>query len=93
MLPIMERIPHLSQMEMALSNDDCIFVFDTESEEITDTISTRIGPNAMEFVNNKLFVLNFGGWSTDSFMTVINTETLAVEKEIELAKRSSRPCY
>lgn len=70
----------------AQSDEDCIYVFDTKKEEITDTIATRIGPNSLELNGDQLFVLNYGGKNVDSFMTVINTKTNTIEKEIELTQ-------
>jgi len=50
-------------------------VVDLKSLSIIDSIATGTGPERMAVAgNNRVFVTNTGGWSTDSTVTVINED-------------------
>lgn len=59
-----------------------VAVVDLGSNTITKKIMNGRSPENMVIANNKLFVLNFGGWGTDSTITVINTNADTIEKTI-----------
>lgn len=61
---------------------DVVFVIDTESHSITDTIPIGSGPEHMLIHNNDLFVTCSGGWSSDNRVFVINTNTKQVSDTI-----------
>jgi YVTN family beta-propeller protein len=49
-----------------------IKVVDLNSLSITDSIPTGTGPEQMVLINNKVFVINIGGYGIDSTVTVID---------------------
>lgn len=61
---------------------DYVYVINTTSLEKVDSVATGAGPNAMVVTSGKLYVANMGGYSHDNTVTVINVESLEVEKTI-----------
>ena len=57
---------------------NCIAVVDLNSLKTIRTVPTGEGPDKMLKLNDKVFVLNFGGWDVDSTITVIrcNADTV-----------------
>lgn len=62
--------------------NDYVYVVNKLSMQKTDSVATGLGPNTMVVSNGKLFVANSGGWGTDKTVTVIDTKTLKIEKNI-----------
>lgn len=52
-----------------------VYVIDTETIRITDTISCGMGPEHLLLYGKNLLVANSGGWGNDSTITVIDTRT------------------
>ncbi|MBT30557.1 MAG: hypothetical protein CMO01_12935 [Thalassobius sp.] len=50
-------------------------IINLNSYEVLDTITTGLGPERMLIHDNKLYVVCSGGYSTDSTVTVIDTDT------------------
>ncbi|MDR0940948.1 MAG: hypothetical protein LBM68_01840 [Bacteroidales bacterium] len=80
-------IQKLNDNQILLTNgtgygDDAVFVINSKTFEIEQTIATGAGPNQMIVHNGKIFVANFGGYTNDSTVTVINAGTLSVERTI-----------
>jgi hypothetical protein len=61
-----------------------VAVVDLSSNTVVKTISNGRSPDQMEIVNDKLFVLNYGGLGTDSTITVINTQSDTVEATVNV---------
>ena len=59
-----------------------VAVVDLASNTIAKKIINGRSPDNMVIADNKLFVLNFGGWGTDSTITVINTNADSIEETI-----------
>ena len=72
--------------------DNTVAVVDLNSNTVTKNILTGTGPERMLLVNNKVFVLNLGGYSVDSTISVIETETDTVSATIILAAKPSGIC-
>src|SRR5690606_8179217 len=49
------------------------------SFEKIDSVSTGAGPNDIKLINDKLFVMNTGGWTNDSTITVIDALSFDVD--------------
>lgn len=64
--------------------DNSVKVVDLDSYTVTKSISVASGPERMHIKNNKLYVLNSGGWSYDSILTVINLQTEEIESNIKV---------
>jgi len=65
-----------------------VAVVDLNTNTITKTIPTnQNGPEKMLLANNKVFVINGGGWGIDSTVTVIDAATDNVIKTIQVGKR------
>lgn len=64
-----------------------VAVVDLNSNTVTKTIGVKSGPEQMLLANSSIFVLNSGGWSTDSTISVINTTTDEVIKTIQVNHR------
>jgi YVTN family beta-propeller protein len=52
-----------------------VYVIDTGTLKITDTLSCGSGPEKMVLYQDKVFVANSGGWGNDSTLTVIDIAT------------------
>src|SRR5690606_34021337 len=59
--------------------DNYVYVFDATSFEKIDSVSTGAGPNDIKLINDKLFVMNTGGWTNDSTITVIDALSFDVD--------------
>lgn len=62
--------------------DTTVKVIDLDHLAISGEIRTGNGPEEMIIAGERLFVLNSGGFDTDSTVTIINTTTDSVEKSI-----------
>ena len=72
--------------------DNTVAVVDLNSNTVTKNIQTGTGPERMLKLDNKVFVLNLGGYSVDSTISVINTEVDTVSATILLAAKPSGIC-
>jgi YVTN family beta-propeller protein len=59
-------------------------VIDLITKNITKSIPTGQGTNKMVIVGESLYVTNAGGWGTDNTVQVIDTNTDAIVKTIEV---------
>ncbi|MFC2100680.1 YncE family protein [Bacteroidota bacterium] len=64
-----------------------VSVVDLNNLNIIKNIQTGTGPDKMIKVNDKVFVLNIGGWSIDSTITVIDCNTDSVITTIQVAPK------
>jgi YVTN family beta-propeller protein len=65
--------------------DNSVKIVDLKTFSVTGSIVTGgTGPEKMLLNGNKLYVVNTGGWGNDSTLSVINTETNEVIKNIEV---------
>ncbi|MDZ4751476.1 MAG: hypothetical protein SGI87_07685 [Flavobacteriales bacterium] len=62
-------------------------VIDISTNEIVESIPVGNGPENMLVYNNKLYVCNSGGWTTDNRITVIDILTLQAVSTIEVGDR------
>ena len=63
-----------------------IYIVDLQSNSVTDSIKVGYGPEVMLKKNNSVFVVNSGGWSVDSTISIINTVTDEVSDTIITGK-------
>ena len=81
--------------EVFISNGDgysnnYVYVVNKATLEKTDsTKELGMGPNAMIVKNNKLFVANFGGLSSDNKVSVIDVTSLEIENTITVGDMPS----
>ncbi|MCD6112883.1 MAG: hypothetical protein J7J86_06410 [Bacteroidales bacterium] len=66
--------------------DNTVAVVNLDDNSIVKNIQTQSGPETMIKYNDKVFVLNSGGFGVDSTITVINSETDEVLSTIQTAK-------
>jgi YVTN family beta-propeller protein len=64
--------------------DNSVKVIDLESNTVINSIPVASGPEKMCIVNTKLYVINTGGWATDSTLSVIDLTTHELERNIEI---------
>jgi YVTN family beta-propeller protein len=64
-----------------------IAVVDLESNTISKTIAVKSGPEQMLVTDSKVYILNSGGWSTDSTISVIDPSTDEVVNTIQVNHR------
>ena len=64
-----------------------IAVIDLATRKVIDTIPAGTGPEQMVKTGNDVYVINGGGWSIDSTVTVINSVTDIATHTIRVAKR------
>jgi YVTN family beta-propeller protein len=64
-----------------------VAVIDLDANTVTKTIPVKSGPEQMLLSGSQVFVLNSGGWSTDSTISVINTTTDEVSTTIQVNHR------
>lgn len=64
-----------------------VAVIDLDANTITKTIAVKSGPELMLLSGSQVYVLNSGGWSTDSTVSVINTEKNEVTSTIQVHHR------
>ncbi len=64
--------------------DNTVKVVDLDSYTVTNSINVASGPEKMCIKNNKLYVLNSGGWSYDSILSVIDLEKEQVVANVEV---------
>ncbi len=65
-------------------DDNSVKVIDLATNMVSSSIPVASGPEKMCIANNKLYVVNTGGWSTDSIVSVIDLSTKEVIKSIEV---------
>ncbi|UZR98721.1 YncE family protein [Chondrinema litorale] len=64
-------------------------IIDLNTYEVSDAITTGLGPERMLLDDNKLYVVCSGGYSTDSVVTVIDTDTDEILTSIEVGVNPS----
>jgi|WetSurMetagenome_2_1015567.scaffolds.fasta_scaffold131927_2 hypothetical protein len=64
-----------------------IAVVDLNSNAISKTIAVNSGPEQMLVTDSKVYVLNSGGWSTDSTISIINPTTDEVLGTVQVNHR------
>ncbi|MGD2035472.1 MAG: hypothetical protein PVF73_10475, partial [Bacteroidales bacterium] len=64
--------------------DNSVKIVDLVTHEITGSVAASSGPDKMVIQNNKLYILNSGGWGVDSTITVVNVNTNEVTGSIEV---------
>ncbi|RLD50948.1 MAG: hypothetical protein DRJ05_18960, partial [Bacteroidetes bacterium] len=69
--------------------DNTIKIIDIDNLQVTGSIPTGTGPERMKFINNKLWVLNQGGLSIDSTITIINPVADTVLATLEVYPKPS----
>ena len=69
--------------------DNKVYILDLELMEVTGSITTATGPEQMMLTGDMAWVLNQGGFSYDSVVTVINTITDEVIKNIVVGDKPS----
>lgn len=90
-----QTVANRNDNEIFVSNgngygNDFVYVVDKLSLQKTDSVATGgKGPNSMIVANGKLFVANCGGYLTDNTISVINAESLMVEKMIKVGDMPS----
>ncbi len=67
--------------------DNTVQVIELAGFKISGSISVGTGPERMLNVNDKVWVLNQGGYSVDSIISVIDVSTATVEKALEVYPR------
>ncbi|MCD4773182.1 MAG: hypothetical protein K8R41_07370, partial [Bacteroidales bacterium] len=72
--------------------DNTVAVVNLNNNTITKNIATGTGPERMLLVDYKAFVLNLGGYSVDSTISVINTDVDTVSETILLAPKPNGIC-
>jgi YVTN family beta-propeller protein len=68
------------------SMEGSVYVVDLETRIIDDTIPVGKGPEIMMQLGDKVFVVNSGGWDTDSTISVIDVATDQVVSQITVPK-------
>jgi len=64
-----------------------VAVIDIDANSVSKTITVKSGPEQMLLSGTQVYVLNSGGWSTDSTVSVINTATDEVTTTIGVNHR------
>ena len=64
--------------------DNTVKIINLAGYKVTGAIQVGTGPERMLKVNEKVWVLNRGGYSTDSVISVIDISTATVEKTLEV---------
>jgi len=64
--------------------DNSVKVYNLDGTESYGTVATGTGPEKMLEVNDQIWVLNQGGFSIDSTITIIDTETDQVVETIQV---------
>lgn len=62
--------------------DNSVKVIDLNVHEVTASVEVSTGPEKMIAYNNKLYVANSGGWSSDSILSIIDLSTETVDKSL-----------
>ena len=68
-------------------DDDYIAVFNLGNLTLAETIPVAEGPEKMVVANNTLYVAHPGGFSFNNIITVIETETNSIIREIEVGDK------
>ena len=69
--------------------DNTVKILDFAGFKVSGTIPVATGPERMLKVNEKVWVLNQGGFGIDSVVSVINVATSSVEKTIQVYPKPS----
>ncbi len=69
--------------------DNTVKIINLAGYKITGSVQVGTGPERMLKVNEKVWVLNQGGYSTDSVISVIDISTATVEKTLEVYPKPS----
>jgi len=69
--------------------DNVVAVIDLNSNTVIKQIPTATGPEKMIKVNNKVFVLNQGGFSTDSIISIIDCESDTILENLIVGQKPS----
>jgi len=64
-----------------------VAVVDLDANTVSKKINVKSGPEQMLLSGTQVYILNSGGWSTDSTVSVINTETDEVTNTIQVNHR------
>ncbi len=64
-----------------------VLVIDLATSQVVDSIETGMGPERLIKYNNKLFILNKGGFLTDSTITVVDCQTGTFLTTIQVADK------
>lgn len=62
--------------------DNSVKVIDLNTNAVSSSIETATGPEKMIVHNNKLYVANTGGWSSDSLLNIVDLSTETVVKSL-----------
>jgi len=65
-----------------------VLIFNTQSFELTGSITVGNGPEMMVKVDNKMYVANSGGWNVDNTISVIDIDAGEVVETIEVGYAS-----
>lgn len=63
-----------------------VYLIDLNEHKITDSIQVGYGPENMVLINGMVYVVNSGGWSVDSSLSVIDATDHSVQDTIHTAK-------
>jgi hypothetical protein len=63
-----------------------VYVVDLLSRKISGTIPVGYGPETMVALDNRVFVVNSGGWSVDSTISVVDVNTDEIISRIDVGK-------
>jgi YVTN family beta-propeller protein len=72
--------------------DNVIYIISTNETEIIGQIPVGNGPTRMQLINDKVWVLNQGGFGVDSTISVIDPSTDQVIETIDLYPRPTGIC-
>ncbi len=83
-LPINQDKGYLTNGSSSDGSKGEVLIIDLKDNIITDTIKVGKGPEDMVKVDNKVFVSNNGGWSSDNTVSVIDISSDKVIETVEV---------
>jgi YVTN family beta-propeller protein len=63
-----------------------IYIINLVQQDVTDSLQVGYGPETMVKLNDQVYVANSGGWGLDSTISVVNSVTDQVTKQIRVGK-------
>jgi YVTN family beta-propeller protein len=63
-----------------------IYIINLAEKTVADSMEVGYGPENMVMLNDQVFVVNSGGWGVDSTVSVINSNTDEVTRQIRVGK-------
>lgn len=81
------QIDNKTALVSSWANGGQVYVLNLEADIISDSISTGKGADKIFIKNNFAYVLNSGGFETDSTISIINLSNMQLEKTLTIGHR------